>query len=283
MGCSSSSNPETTGATGITKLESVSSNDVNKKHDILEEVNDPKKIAQHLVKSSHLEEEKIIVDKQDKFIADTGSCIVMSALIDPKKDLIKESPQTKSNYHNPDTLISADDNTILSSITPVRPENSIPTKELLRGAYCSLRADGVVDLERMKVLCRQKNEPLRDFGTLSDTDVEMAFFLADPGNTGFLTFRRFLRICVLLDAELDQRDSTSKVYTEIAGQAPGLTLPRLLEWPDLQSLCQSGEISESLINEVFQKYASSIGATMYLSSGQFSKFLDSLSATAMDQ
>lgn len=174
-------------------------------------------------------------------------------------------------------------NTVIT-MSPTRIENSIPTKELLRGAYCSLRADGVVDLERMKVLCRKKfmSSEQKDLITLTDDDVEKAFELADPGSTGFLTFRRFLRICVLLDAELDQRESSSRIYYELAGHAPGLTLRMLLDWPDLQYLCQSGELSEKLIDEAFHKSAIQIGQTMYLKNAQFSTFLDTLSSPTLN-
>eukprot|EP01041_Mallomonas_annulata_P010382 gene10382-21657_t len=163
-------------------------------------------------------------------------------------------------------------------------EGSKTAKAALQEVFCALREQGELDLPRTLSLCSNaQGAPvhLNPFAYLVGTrnfisqlaltveDVEHAFELADPAGTGHLNLRRFLRFCVLLDSELEEREFALMAFTFMIGtrrslKGPGLGAgpaaddPGLLllsdvkQWEQVKDLVRSGIISDKMIESSFK-------------------------------
>ena len=150
--------------------------------------------------------------------------------------------------------------------------DSVPqnVKILLRDIYFKIRSERIVDINCIRRCFRdlsaaKKNGNVNIRVSLTDNDIMMAFVIADPANKGFLDYQRFLRFCVLLDTELEQRQATLDSYLSLLASKgdcsrdsdTGLSPSDVLQWSQVISLLSTGILSNETVMKCFTEAVAS--------------------------
>ena len=147
-----------------------------------------------------------------------------------------------------------------------------------RVAYSELRRHGVLTsdfLQHVLPNCDSLVPQGIDLWGITSEDVWRSFALADPTQTGYLNFHRFLRLCVLLEVEIVERREAYGLFSKLlshdsatvqpttaaaaaaagGGALPAVVLSSVLQSEQFRDVVRYGMVSEQSIRQCFASCA----------------------------